>query len=115
MKNIRIGVAGLLAVLLSGCGTMMTTSDYGISKVQTESYARTTKCRSIPRVYSGVAYDACNTLLGETTGTLSTQQWLIVPYFIDGIASLLGDTLLLPYSIYMQADAGSLPVGGHHF
>lgn len=108
----KAGTAVLLATMLSGCGTMMTTSGYGISKVETRGYASSTKCKAIPRVYSGVTYDACNTLLGETSGITTTQGWLILPYLVDGVVSFVGDTVILPYSIYKQVDTGSLQVGG---
>ena len=108
----KAGMSVALALALSGCGTMMTNTGQGISQLQTERYARATKCESIPRIYSGVTFDACATLLGETSGTTTTQDWLFLPYLADTVVSFVADTVLLPYTIYQQADSGSLPVGG---
>lgn len=89
----------------------MTTTDRGISKIGGESFSKETNCKTIPRVYGGVTYDACSTFLGKTSAHASYQEWKVIPYFLDSLVCLASDTVILPYSIYMQSKHGSISVG----
>lgn len=95
-----------LSLILSGCGTV-TTVLRGDDVTVRELKARKTYCQSIPRVYSGVAYDLC-ILHGPpsaATGlSLNDVPW---PYLDVAVSGVL-DTLLLPYTLYRQNADGSI-------
>ncbi|MHC8356146.1 YceK/YidQ family lipoprotein [Pseudomonas sp. LB3P81] len=95
---------GACSLALSGCGTVATVlqndedAARGLRKQKTY-------CQSIPRVYSGLAYDFC--MLNappDPTGVL-------VPFVLLDLA-LSGalDTVSLPYTIYRQATDGNLTI-----
>lgn len=115
MRKLVRSIALCTATLLAGCGTAMTTTTRGIDHVETTTFAAQTQCRSIPRVYSGVIYDTCTSFLHNAQNDAAFQQWKIIPYLIDGVASAAADTLLLPYTAYRQYADGSLhlPSQGH--
>lgn len=96
---------------LAGCGTVATV-------LQDESAAaqglrrQKTYCQSIPRVYSGLAYDFC------VLNAPPDPTGILVPFVLLDLA-LSGalDTAVLPYTIYRQGVDGNIriywrPAGG---
>ena len=77
-------------------------------KISSELRKSQTRCETIPRVYSGVAYDICKV----HSDSLNTFRHLSYGYyFFDTIPSAIIDTVVLPYTIYKQNDLGSVKVG----
>ncbi|MBY0475690.1 MAG: YceK/YidQ family lipoprotein [Nitrosomonas sp.] len=96
----------VMIFLFIGCGTINTV-------VRDDSVARrdlsrvSSPCATIPRVYSGVAYNIC-TLRGKPS---RTSLWIGgVPelMLVDIVLSSALDTVILPYTIYEQALEGNL-------
>ncbi|KMT54203.1 YceK/YidQ family lipoprotein [Pseudomonas fildesensis] len=104
-------IAGLLALvgvslILAGCGTVTTVLREDSVTIQALK-ARKTYCQSVPRVYSGVAYDVCVLHAPPNSGSeLSLND---VPWpFLDVAVSGVLDTLFLPYTLYRQSVDGSI-------
>jgi len=96
----------MVSFLLIGCGTINTVvrddsvAHHNLSRVKSP-------CGTIPRIYSGVAYNIC-TLRGKPS---RTSLWVgAVPEFAlaDIVLSGVLDTVILPYTIYEQAYKGNL-------
>lgn len=95
---------GAFSLALGGCGTVSTVlqddadAARGLRKQKTY-------CQSIPRIYSGLAYDFC--ILNappEPTG-------ILVPLaLLDLTVSGVLDTVCLPYTIYRQATDGNIRI-----
>jgi uncharacterized protein YceK len=98
----------VLSLTLAGCGTINTVfRDDSIASQNLKK--QQTYCESIPRIYSGVAYDFC-VLHGPpaTQGVLATG---FVPLlFFDFLASGVFDTVVLPYTIYRQHKDGGIDI-----
>ena len=95
-----------IALLLGGCGTVTTVLRDDRIAVQ-ELKARKTYCQTVPRVYSGVAYDLC--VLHAPPNSAGGLVLDGIPWaFIDVPVSAVLDTLVLPYTIYQQNADGSL-------
>ncbi|RMR41175.1 hypothetical protein ALP86_03996 [Pseudomonas amygdali pv. mori] len=95
----------LLALALTGCGTINTT--FRPDSVAGEKLtAWKSHCSSIPRVYSGSMLDSCE-LHAEPQPFVAYQMrphpaWVLLDMGVSGIA----DTLLLPWTIYQQNEYG---------
>ncbi|WP_282361618.1 YceK/YidQ family lipoprotein [Pseudomonas sp. PS01300] len=95
-----MGVA--LTVAVSGCGTVRTISSE--SKSANDLAKWQTYCHTIPRVYSGIAYQFCN-----LNGPQRTRaHWAPFPILIDMAASGIADTVILPYTGYQQYKRGNI-------
>ncbi|WP_157976424.1 YceK/YidQ family lipoprotein [Parahaliea mediterranea] len=97
-----------LPAILAGCGTLNTApksnADIGRQLAGNGSY-----CSSVPRVYSGVAYDLC--LLNAEERYLTSNTFLQYGILADLLVlSPVADTVLLPVTIMQQAKVGSAPV-----
>jgi uncharacterized protein YceK len=92
------------AFVLSACGTVTTLSksDEYISEKLT---GVKTRCATLPRVYSGTAYDMC---LLHSNPDKKRDGFSAPIYVLDATASAVFDTIALPYSIYAQSEYGSL-------
>jgi uncharacterized protein YceK len=88
-------------VVLSGCGTIYTTT-FEPEIIQRESCSN--NC-TIPRIYSGTAADLCLVLAPE-----GGQGSAIM--FFDLFLSIPLDTVILPYTIYGQITEGNLAEKG---
>ena len=86
-----------VSVVLHGCGTIYTVSTDS-DKLKKE--ACNNDC-SIPRVYSGTAFDICG--ISEEGGS---QGEAIL--FWDLLFSIPADTIILPYTFFMQIKEGSI-------
>ena len=100
------------ALLLSACGTTNTVLRDEYIAVRNLHDIKT-YCKSIPRVYSGVAYDVCKLNAQPVNvhdeGLSEIADIKAVPFaFLDIIFSAVFDTLALPYTIYRQSRDGSI-------
>lgn len=99
---------GALSLTLVGCGTV-TTVLRDDAVVSTDLKKQKTYCQSIPRVYSGVAYDFC--VLNGPPNSMGAVAINDVPWvYFDFLASGVLDTLVLPYTIYRQSVDGSIDI-----
>ncbi|WP_248751431.1 YceK/YidQ family lipoprotein [Pseudomonas sp. MWU15-20650] len=107
----KAGIEGLLVLMgivsvLEGCGTVTTVFRDG-DVVARELKANRTYCQTVPRVYSGVAYDLCVLHAPPHSGSgvsLNDVPWAFIDVPISGVL----DTLILPYTIYRQNVDGSI-------
>lgn len=104
----RYGLALLLVAALAGCGTFNTAprsnAEIGSALARSNSY-----CSSVPRIYSGVAYNLCLLNADERSTTSNT----ILQYGILAdtlVLSPIADTVLLPVTIMQQVHLGSARV-----
>ncbi|ONH54506.1 hypothetical protein BLL36_12600 [Pseudomonas cedrina subsp. cedrina] len=97
-------MGGVLA--LGGCGTVTTVLREDSATVHSLK-AKKTYCQSVPRIYSGVAYDLCVLHGPPNSGSgvsLNDVPWAFIDVPISGVL----DTLVLPYTIYQQSVNGSI-------
>jgi len=95
---------GACSLALSGCGTVSTVlqndedAARGLRKQKTY-------CQSIPRIYSGLAYDFC------VLNAPPDPTGVLVPLVLLDLA-LSGalDTVALPYTVYRQGADGNLRI-----
>lgn len=102
IKTTAALIAALLA--LNGCGTVSTVlRDEAAAKNDLRKLK--TYCQSIPRIYSGVAFDFCALHAApDPTG-------ILIPFvLVDIVMSGVADTAVLPYTIYRQATDGNLSI-----
>lgn len=93
-----------VAISLSSCGSL-TTLGNSDQKISANLKRKSTHCESIPRVYSGVAYDLCNL---HSTPEGIYIDWFLGLYLVDCIASGVVDTAVLPYTGYKQYKYGGV-------
>lgn len=96
----------MLALGLSACGSF-TTVGSSDQKVSADLRRQNTYCESMPRVYSGVAYNFCHLHSHQDDVSL---DWFLGFYLLDSVASAVVDTALLPYTGYRQYEDGCLKV-----
>ncbi len=96
---------------LSGCGTLntVTNSDQQISR---NLIRQETSCKTIPRAYSGLAYDFCY-LYSRPTRSQFYDGFLGL-HVLDGAISIAADTVLLPYTGYKQYKHGSISINDEY-
>ena len=102
---------GTCAWLLSGSGTaaLVLQMDADVAR---DLRKQKTYCQSIPRIYSGLAFDFC------VLHAPPDPSGVLVPFvLLDLPLSGVLDTVVLPYTIYRQASDGNLGIywraGGH--
>ena len=108
MRNLIVRLLVLVGMSLSmgGCGTV-TTVLRGDGVTVRELKEKKTYCQTVPRVYSGVAYDLC--VLHAPPSSAAGLALDGIPWaFIDVPVSAVLDTLALPYTLYRQNADGSL-------
>ncbi|OPA95344.1 hypothetical protein BFW87_13910 [Pseudomonas fluorescens] len=99
-----MAVLGFAALLLSGCGTFNSVVRKD-GETARELRLIKTYCQSIPRVYSGVAFDFCALHAApDLTGIL--MPLVLVDIAVSGVA----DTVVLPYTIYRQVNDGNISI-----
>jgi len=106
----KLIVVVMLAVFVAGCGTLKTT---GLDKPRIEIGTKSKKslCTEIPHIYSGVFYNFCwLNRENNPNETYSSNAGGVPIITVDILLSGIMDTILLPYSIYKQADVGSIKV-----
>lgn len=100
----KLASLGVISLSISGCGTLNTVFRENVAATR-ELRKQKTYCQSIPRVYSGLAFDFC--LLNappDYTGVL--VPLVLVDLALSGAA----DTVVLPYTLYRQGKDGNLGV-----
>jgi len=102
----KIMLSIVVAVSLSACGSFKTVGKSD-REIASDLSSQRTYCRSIPRVYSGAAYNFC-CLHSNPSG--AHIDWFLGFYLLDGVASAVVDTVLLPYTGYKQVKEGSLRI-----
>ena len=103
MKNI---LTVSLALGLSACGSLNTVGRSDL-EVAAELNKQNTNCESIPKIYSGIAYDFCY-LHVKPSGLYF--NWFLAFYLVDSVASAAVDTVLLPYTGYQQYKYGNTDI-----
>jgi len=99
---------GFLSLLIAGCGTINTVArEDSVTRRNLEEI--NSYCESIPRVYSGAAYDFC-TLYGPPAPGYGNGSSRVGEVFTDFVFSGLLDTLALPYTIYRQSSDGNINI-----
>ena len=100
----------LLALFTCSCATIKTI-DPPQNHINISHYGKKSYCENIPRIYSGISYNFC-LLYGEPSKRVNIGSSLNnVPFVaIDTIFSAVSDTVVLPYTIVMQAEKGSIKV-----
>lgn len=102
---LRLSIIITITWIITGCGTMHTTTFDEKSIAMNDDGTRSA-CSSIPRVYSGVAYNVCKMRQGYTT-----RNFYQLPLHVVDLALSCGtDTVMLPYTIFMQSTQGSIIV-----
>ncbi|MFJ5295824.1 YceK/YidQ family lipoprotein [Pseudomonas sp. NPDC088368] len=106
--NPRIAGCLAIAVSMSGCGTIATLTNEKDAADELASWH--SHCQTIPRAYSGVAYDFCTLNGPERHGQPPSATGMV----IDIALSSITDTLVIPYTGYQQYQRGSIPVRRKH-
>lgn len=104
MQIKKLAVLGIVSLLVSGCGTLNTVFRED-SAATRQLRKQQTYCHSIPRIYSGLAFDFC--LLNappDYTGVL------VPVVLLDLAMSGAADTVVLPYTLYRQGKDGNLSI-----
>lgn len=93
---------------LAGCGTVDTVfRDDSLARQQLKD--QKSYCNTVPRVYSGVAYDFCRLHSPRPAKDENSQENALAQgMVIDMVLSGALDTLLLPYTLIQQQADGSL-------
>lgn len=100
----------LLALSTFSCSTIKTI-DPPNNHVNISYNGKKSYCEKIPRIYSGISYNLC-LLYGEPSKRVNVGSSLNgIPFvFIDSAFSVVSDTIVLPYTIVMQANKGAIKV-----
>lgn len=95
---------GVCSLALSGCGTAVTVLQADEDAVRGLRKQKT-YCQSIPRIYSGLAYDFC------VLNAPPDPTGVLVPLvLLDLTLSGVLDTVALPYTIYRQGVDGNIRI-----
>ncbi|MCW8276318.1 YceK/YidQ family lipoprotein [Pseudomonas sp. PCH199] len=103
--TLKMAIAsGAISLALTGCGTVATVLQDDAAAAQGLRRQKT-YCQSIPRVYSGLAYDFC------VLNAPPDPTGILVPFVLLDLA-LSGalDTVVLPYTIYRQGKDGNIRI-----
>ncbi|WP_207282790.1 YceK/YidQ family lipoprotein [Pseudomonas sp. FW300-N2F2] len=105
--NLRTAWVLLVAASVSGCGTINTTFRDDI--IASNKLARwNSHCDSVPRIYSGAVFDYCTLDAAPRQSTGFDGQPSASLIALDMGLSGLADTLVLPYTIYLQNKHGDI-------
>lgn len=100
----KLWIAGCFVVAISGCGTFKTLTDEEDAADDLAKWE--SNCHSIPRAYSGMVYQFCN-LNGPSR---SGPHWSAPSVALDMALSGIADTILIPYTGYLQYKQGDIQV-----
>lgn len=105
--RLKLSLLILLEISVSGCGTINTT--FRDDMVASNKLANwQSHCDSVPRVYSGAAFDYC-TLNAAPRRSIGFDGYPAAPLIVlDMGLSGIADTFLLPYTIYLQNKYGNI-------
>jgi len=97
-------VSGAVSLALTGCGTAATVLQDDAAAAQGLRRQKT-YCQSIPRIYSGLAYDFC------VLHAPPDPTGILVPLvLLDLTLSGALDTVVLPYTVYRQGVDGNIGI-----
>lgn len=98
----------LVSISLAGCGTVNTV--FRDDMISSNKLARWhSHCDSIPRIYSGAAFNYC-ALNAEPRRFVGFDGHPGVSLIVFDLAlSGIADTVMLPYTIYLQSEHGDIP------
>lgn len=103
------GFFGIMPILLCcSCATIKTV-DPDRDSITVEYNGASSYCKSIPRVYSGVSYNVCR-MFGEPNHMSAGPSRGVPVIVYDTALSAVADTVVLPYTIFLQVDKGSMKV-----
>ncbi|MBK5414302.1 YceK/YidQ family lipoprotein [Pseudomonas sp. TH31] len=107
----RFILVAVLMLGISGCGTVSSVF-FDDEWVASSLKGYQTQCDSLPRAFSGVAYDFC-VLNGpprhepaDTVSNVNGTPLIIVDFFL----SVIFDIVVLPYTVYAQVVNGNLEI-----
>ena len=103
----------VIMIMCSGCATTKTVKISENGRLPDRYWNSVTNCTSVPRAYSGVAHNACFALFGKRSNNAMYNSFEVGGYVLDSMASVVADTLVLPYSAYTQYRWGSIQVEEH--
>lgn len=106
MNKVFFGIMSLL--LCCSCATIKTVDPHR-DRITVEYNGAKSYCKSIPRIYSGVSYNVCR-MFGEPKHTSARPSRGVPVIFFDTALSAVADTVVLPYTLFLQADKGSIKV-----
>ena len=99
----------IMVCTLAGCGTINTVfKDESVAAHNLGRYK--TYCNSLPRIYSGAAYDFCILHAPEYSPPLHEFTPGTSVVVIDFALSGIFDTAVLPYTIYRQYQDGNTAI-----
>jgi uncharacterized protein YceK len=101
---LKTWITGLLAIALSGCGTIVTLVNEQGAADELASWH--SNCQSLPRAYSGLAYEFCTLNGPERHSQPTAASAAAFDLALSGIA----DTIVIPYTAYQQYQYGNIPV-----
>lgn len=104
----------LLVLACGGCATSKTVNIAENGAISDNYWNSKTNCNSLPRVYSGLAHNACFTLFASRANGSLYNSFEIGGYVLNSMACAVADTLVLPYTIYKQFQWGSIQVAAGH-
>ena len=107
MRAIIASTIVSLLTALKGCGSL-TTNIANEHTVVSNLSRQNSHCESIPRIYSGVAYNVC--MMNSSPQDSYHNYIKLGLTIIDTAACTLADTLFLPYSAYQQSRRGSIDI-----
>lgn len=101
-------IIGCVALLLSGCGSIITVvrDDSVTSKYLAEGNSY---CGAVPKVYSGLMFDFCMLHAAPEDENNYSSSPPIIMVFDMGLSAIT-DTVLLPYTLIRQHNDGSIEV-----
>lgn len=99
-----------LMIVCSACATVKTV-DPQRNRITVEYRGAKTYCETIPRIYSGVTYNLCM-FYGEPNRQVTpAMSAILIPYRItDTVLSAVADTIVLPYTLFLQHEKGAMLV-----
>ncbi|WP_444919021.1 YceK/YidQ family lipoprotein [Microbulbifer sp. JMSA003] len=97
-----------LALTMIGCGTVKTVGrdNYAVGSALTREGSY---CNSMPRVYSGVAYNVCK----MNSKPKNFGNIILACTVVDSMFSVVLDTAVLPVTLYTQSKYGNFELREH--
>jgi hypothetical protein len=96
------------SVFIAGCATSKTVGVPAGGAMPPGHLNCRTGCNTIPRFYSGVAYNYCFAVNAKRRDPLMYNSIEQSAYLLDTVASGIVDTLVLPYTVYSQVKKGNI-------
>ena len=100
----------LFTLFICSCATIKTINPYN-NHINISHFGKKSYCKDIPRIYSGISYNLC-LMYGEPSNKTNIGSSVnnVPLVFIDTVLSAVSDTVVLPYTLIMQAEKGDIKV-----